>query len=97
VAGLVCSDSFIPLSGDSGRWILSSNVVIKGQPPGSPTVALTGRTPLLAALLDRYGADPNVPSHTFGVAFPPGLFAPAIPRGREEHRRAGVSWRCDGR
>jgi hypothetical protein len=87
VTDLVYSDSSIPLSRDPGRWILPGNAVIKEQPPGSPAVALTGQTPLLAALLDRYGADPNVPGHTFGVAFLSELFALAMPGDREEQRR----------
>jgi hypothetical protein len=96
VTGLVYPDSFIPLSGYSGRWILSGNTV-KEQLPGSPAVALTGRTSPRAALRARYGADLNAPSRTLGVALPSGLLAPAMADSREEQRKAGVSWRCDGR
>jgi hypothetical protein len=97
VSDLVYSDSFIPLSLDSGRWMLSGNVIIRGAAAGKPPVALTGRWLLLGALTDCYGADPNIPSHTIGAAFPPGPFVPAAPGDREEHRRPGVPWRCDGR
>jgi hypothetical protein len=84
VTDLVYLDSFTPLGGDSYRLMLSGNAVIKQRPSGSAANALTGRTPLLAALLGRYGTDPNVPSRTFGVAFPPGLFAPAMRGDRDE-------------
>jgi hypothetical protein len=97
VADFVYLDSFSPLSGDSCRWLLPGNAVMKAQSPGSPAVAWTGRTLLRAVVLDHYDADSNVPSHAFGVALPPRLLAPATPGGRQEHRRAGVSWRCDGR
>ena len=92
---LVYPDSFVPLSGDSGRWILSDNAV-KEQLPGSPAVALTIRTSLLAALFARYGADLKR-SRIFGVALPPGLFASTVPADRKEQSGAGVSWRRDGR
>jgi len=97
VTDFVHPDSFIPLIVDSYGWMLTGHAVIEEQPPGSPAIALTGRTPLLVALRQRNGADPNVPSDTFGVAFPSGLSAPAMPGGREGQRVTGVSWRFDGR
>jgi hypothetical protein len=97
VADLVYLDSFIPLSGDSCRWLLPGKAVMKAQPPGCPVVARIGQTLLQAVVLDRYDANSNVPSHAFGVASPPGLLVPAMPVDGEGRRGAGVSWRCDGR
>jgi hypothetical protein len=88
---------FISLAGASHGWMLADRAVMKEQPPESAAVALTGRTSLLVALLERYGVGPDVPSHIFGAAFPSGLFFPAMTGDGEGQRRAGLSWRCDGR
>ena len=53
--------------------------VIEKQSPASAAVALTGQTPQLVALLERYGADPEYAQHTYGVALPPRLSFPLCP------------------
>ena len=73
------------------------HAVMNEHPAGNYTVALAGRTSVLVAPLECYGAGQNVPIHTFGVAFSSGLFFTAMSGGREGQRKTGVSWRCDGR
>jgi len=97
VIDFVYPDSFISLMEASNGWMLADRAVMKEQPSGSLTVAMTGQTSLPVALIERYGASPNVPSHTFGMTFPSGLFSTAMAGDGEGQRRAGVSWRCDGR
>lgn len=58
-------------------------------------VALASRTSLLAARLDQYVGNPDVPRRVHDVAGPSGLSAPATPDGREG--KARVSWRRGGR
>ena len=91
------SDSFIPLTGDSYGWMVCRHTVIREQPPGSLAVKLMPWTPLLGAMLEFCGADPNVRCQTLGVTFPFGLFAPAMRGDGEGQRTAGVSWGCDER
>jgi hypothetical protein len=79
VTNLVHPDSFIPLTRDSHSRVLTGHAVIEKQSPGSAAVALTSQTPQLVALLERYSADPNMLSHTYGVALPPRLSFPLCP------------------
>ena len=92
----VYPDFFIPLTGNSFDWMLCRHIVIRERPPGSAAAGLV-RTPPRLAMREFYGADANVPSDTLGAAFPFGVFAPAMSGDSEGQRRAGVSWRCDGR
>lgn len=97
VTDLFYPGSFFPFTGDSYGRALTGRAVVEKQPPGSPAVAMTGRTRQLVAPLERYGADPNVLGHTFGAVLPPRLPARAMPGGREGLRAADVCWRCDER
>jgi hypothetical protein len=97
VTDFVHLDSFIPLNGASYGWMLADHAVMNEHLTGNYTIALTGRTSMHIAILECYGAGQNVPNHTFGMAFSSGLFSTAMAGDREGRRRAGVSWRCDGR
>jgi hypothetical protein len=86
--------SFIPLVGDpDGRSLSGHAAIWNGQPSAGQTVTLTGQTPLLVALLELDGADPEVPRRAYDVAGPSGLSAPAMPDGRRRQRRACGSWK----
>ena len=90
-------DSFFPFTGDPHGRALTGCADAEKQPPGNPVVAVTGRTPRLAAPLERYGAGPNVLGRTFGAILQPRLAARTVPCGGEGLRAPDVCWRCDER
>lgn len=57
----------------------------------APEGCLTGQTPVVAALLEKDGADPDVPRRACDAARPPGLPARAARR----HRRAEEGLRVE--
>ena len=83
VTDLFYPGSFFPFTGDSYGQALTGRAIVGEQPPGGPAVAVIGRTPRLVGLIERYGADPSVLSHTFGVVLQPRLPARTMPGGRE--------------
>jgi hypothetical protein len=62
VTGIAYPYSFVPLAGDLGDLVLTSQAATgTTRPPGGPAVTLMGRTPLFAARLAQDSATADVP------------------------------------